>query len=382
MTVTADRLADRIIPQVPVRQWVLSFPRQVRYHLARNAKLRRKVVAMFMQEVFRDTCRRSGVSEGECGSVTVPQRFGSALNANLHLHSIVLDGVFTNWRNFRRASEPTNEDLTKLVKRLAKRIVACLKRHGVPIGPGEEEGESVDVLGALQSASIQGMIALAEEPRLVRKVGGRQGQGLFENPAPKECCADAEGFSLHAGVRIEAKDREGLRRLCRYILRPPFSGERFSFAEDGRVVYRLRRPWYDGTTHLVLEPLELMEKLAALVPVPGAHTVQYHGVLARHHGWRPEVIGVHASPSPEARRASSEDWATLLKKTFGVDALKCPNCGGAMKVIAAITEAEAIKRILAAMGQATDAPAAAPARSPPGRDLLDESSQVGPPAAG
>ena len=57
-------------------------------------------------------------------------------------------------------------------------------------------------------------------------------------------------------------------------------GERVSVLEDGRPLYRLKSRWRDGTTHLVFEPLELIEKLAALVPPPRLNLVRYHGVLA------------------------------------------------------------------------------------------------------
>ena len=57
-------------------------------------------------------------------------------------------------------------------------------------------------------------------------------------------------------------------RLCRYAGRPPVATECLSVLPDGRLLYRLKRRWRDGTTHVILEPLELVEKLAALVPPP------------------------------------------------------------------------------------------------------------------
>ena len=67
-----------------------------------------------------------------------------------------------------------------------------------------------------------------------------------------------------------ADDRVALERLCRYGLRAPFAVDRFSLAPDGRVVYRLRKPWPKpgGARCLVLEPGELLGRLAALVPAP------------------------------------------------------------------------------------------------------------------
>ena len=80
--------------------------------------------------------------------------------------------------------------------------------------------------------------------------------------------ARAGGFSLHAGVDIAASEREKLERLCRYVSRPPVASERLALGASGQARYTLRTPYRDGTTHVVLEPLQLMARLAALVPTP------------------------------------------------------------------------------------------------------------------
>jgi Putative transposase len=77
-----------------------------------------------------------------------------------------------------------------------------------------------------------------------------------------------EGFDVHANVWVSANDRAGLERLCRYVLRPPLAQDRLRLRDDGRVVVELKTAWHDGTTHLVFEPLEFLEKLAAITP-PG-----------------------------------------------------------------------------------------------------------------
>jgi hypothetical protein len=93
-------------------------------------------------------------------------------------------------------------------------------------------------------------------------------------------CAMIDGVSLHANVAVPKGDRRRLEKLCRYIARPLVSTERLSKLSDGRLLYRLKRKWLDGTTHVVFERLELVEKLAAIVPPPRIHVVRYHGVLA------------------------------------------------------------------------------------------------------
>lgn len=69
----------------------------------------------------------------------------------------------------------------------------------------------------------------------------------------------------------------------------------------------LKTAWADGTRHLVLEPLELLEKLAALTPRPRINLVLHHGVLAPNAGWRTRVVAYGAAPveAPVAASASA-----------------------------------------------------------------------------
>ena len=103
-------------------------------------------------------------------------------------------------------------------------------------------------------------------------VGGAVGgAGYGERSEPhrsRELCANAEGFSLHAGVHCEANDRQGIEQLCRYITRPAISNERLAVNRDGNVILKLKTAWRNGTTHIVLTPMEFMQRLAALVPMP------------------------------------------------------------------------------------------------------------------
>jgi hypothetical protein len=71
---------------------------------------------------------------------------------------------------------------------------------------------------------------------------------------PRKGVAQYAGFSLHAGIGVEAKQREKLERLARYVSRPPVSAERLDLTAQGQVRYRLKTPYRDGTTHIVLEP--------------------------------------------------------------------------------------------------------------------------------
>src|SRR4051812_37387328 len=87
-------------------------------------------------------------------------------------------------------------------------------------------------------------------------------------------------FRLHAAVCCNAHQRKELERLCRYITRPAIANERLKRNRAGQLVLQLKSPWRDGTTHIVMSPLELMQRLAALVPRPRLHVIRFHGVLA------------------------------------------------------------------------------------------------------
>lgn len=74
------------------------------------------------------------------------------------------------------------------------------------------------------------------------------------------------GFSLDAGVRIEGEDRDGLERLLRYCVRPAFALERRRQIDPEHLVYESVKPEPGGSGSLVLTPLELLDRLVALIP--------------------------------------------------------------------------------------------------------------------
>jgi putative transposase len=108
---------------------------------------------------------------------------------------------------------------------------------------------------------------------------------------------------------VLANDWAGLERLCRYVLRPPLAQERLRLRGDGRVVVKLKMAWHDGTTELVFEPLEFLEKLAAITPRPEVNLIICHGVLAPNRGRAgPSSPTGDSCPSPQARRGARLRW--------------------------------------------------------------------------
>ena len=185
-------------------------------------------------------------------------------------------------------------------------------------------------------------------------------------------CADAHGFSLHAGVRCGAHQRKELERLCRYITRPAIAIERLKRDGAGDVVLQLKSAWRDGTTHIRMSPLEFMQRLAALVPRPRLHLIRFHEALAPNAGLRAAIVPGPAKSEPADEHAHGAparmSWARLLKRVFEFDLEHCPQCGGELKIIAAIEEPAVIVKILTHQGLPARAPPRAPARWLP---LLD-----------
>src|SRR4029077_19464618 len=138
----------------------------------------------------------------------------------------------------------------------------------------------------------------------------------------------------------------------------------------GDVVLQLKSAFKDGTTHIVMAPLEFMQRLAALVPRPRLHLIRFHGVLAPNAKVRSEIMPspVEQATEPACDHAQAQgaparmSWARLLKRVFDIDVEHCPNCGGALKIIAAIEDPPVIIKILSHLGLPTRAPPCAPAQ--------------------
>ena len=293
MADTAAHLVERVLPEVPVRQWVLSLPVALRYRLAYDARLTSAVLGVFVRAVFASLRRRArrkwNIARGQCGAVSFVQRFGDALNLNVHFHSLLLDGVYETSPygspRFHPLPPPEDAEVARVAAQVAARIARLLARHG--LGPDASRtdadplSEEEPLLAQLYGASVAGRIATG------RRAGGRVirvGDGIDSDSIPEldgERCASAGGVSLHTNVAVPARDRRRLERLCRYVARPPVATERLSRMADGRLLYRLKHRWRDGTTHVVFEPGELVKKLAALVPPPRSTSSATTGSSAR-----------------------------------------------------------------------------------------------------
>lgn len=405
MAERAAHLVDCVFPAVSIRQWVLTVPHRLRYMVAWDHALCRDVVGVFMRAVLGWLRRRAhveqGIVGGRSGAVAMIQRFGAALNVNVHTHALVLDGVFvedaTGALVFHPAPPPEGEALDALLATIAHRIERLLVRRGVwtahaESAVGDPWTEEAPVLDGLAAASVEGRVALG--PRAGGEVR-RCGHLPDQPPLPVvrgPCHVASGGFDLDAGVVVPAGEVAHLERVCRYALRPPIAHDRISLTREGDVLLELRHRWRDGTTHLRFHPLELLERLASLTPRPRINLVLYYGVLAAHATWRsrlpgPEqparvvrpssaLLSVREPPADAAtgaaatsppvdaagRSGSNRSWARLMQRTFEFDVLQRPRCGGRFRLIAMIDEGAIARRILGHLGLPTEVP---PARPPP-----------------
>jgi DNA-directed RNA polymerase subunit RPC12/RpoP len=346
MAETAAHLVDHVFPRLPVRQWVLSLPKRLRYFLRHDARTVTAVLKIFLrvvEQVLRERAPGSA-PKARLGAVSFVHRFGAALNQHLHFHCCVIDGVFEPGRGddetvrFREAAL-SDADTQRVQALVRQRVLRWFVRHGY-----------------LEKDDAKEM-------------------GQWDNSG---------GFSVDASVRIEANDRAGLERLLRYCARPPFALERLEAIDAHRLIYRLPKPRPDGSTELLLSPLELIQRLAALIPPPRGHRHRYHGVLAPNATLRTAVTALARDASngiqeqPGQEKEATEDvvesllrsparylWAMLLARIYESAPLACPHCGADMRIIAFVTDGVSVRRILNHIGEPAQPPRIAPARGPP-----------------
>ena len=385
MADTAAHLVEKVIPHVPTRQWVCSFPWGLRVLLGYDRSLCAEVLGAFAEEVSRSLRWRAkrlfgleSVEDAHTGAITFVQRFDSALRLNVHSHVLALDGVYVERAGdageagalvFMALPAPSADEVLDVAQRTAKRVAALLEKRGRALDGGDDASSKLaqdqPVLASCYSAAAEGKVLL----------GDRAGQRTARLVRPEDARADEPaavlaGFNVHAKVAIPAGDRDRLERLCRYLARPPIAQDRLTALADARLRYELKKPWRDGTYAIVLEPLELLTRLAAMVPPPRFHMIRFHGVVSSHSSLRSRVV---PEPPPESGVKSREvqlslsfdeesaeptrrPWAWLLRHVFAIDVTSCPQCNAEMRWVEVATTPEAIARLLAKHGLAARPP--------------------------
>ena len=396
MAETAAHLVENVIPRLPVRQWVLSIPKRLRYFLRNDPRAINTALHIFLHAVesyLRESSLDADLT-ARIGAVAFIHRFGSSLNDHIHFHCVVLDGVFDkspdgeSTLHFHEATIH-NTDIEPVQEKIRKRILRAFVRRGF-----------IDRNDAKEMLSWEH--------------GG--------------------GFSLYASARIEENDREGLERLLRYCARPSFALERIEEVDSETIIYHSPDSSEEGATQLRLTPFELIARIAALIPPPRLHRHRYFGVLAPNALLRDQVTALaqsaqstssssqeiqenaspstpskssepdtqppsssvspkesidiqNSSPSPSStgsNRASKSkriSWAILLARIYEIFPLLCPLCGGTIQIISFVIETPSVRRILEHIGEPMEPPRVSPARGPPIWDEEINQDSLGDPLA-
>ena len=380
MAESAALLVDEVFPHKPLRQWVLSFPFPLRLLFAKDPQIMGLVLNLVHRAISTYLIKKAGFkkkSGAKTGSVTFIQRFGGSLNLNIHFHIMYLDGVYTfeqEKARFHPITPPSQSELDHLLEIIAQRTVKLLEKRGLIV---KDEGaehkflniNATEAIDHIHSSSITYRIACGKYRQKALTLG------TTPNPLQKQkpFLAQYSGFSLHAGIFSPAHDREKRERLCRYVSRP--SQKRLSLNAQGQVVYKLKTAYRNGTTHIVLDPLDFLSRLASLIPRPRVHLTRFHGVFAPHFKYRSLVIPQPVLPdkkdktSPTEQKKSKQSysigWAKILKRVFDIDMQTCSKCGGQIKVISNIQNPKIIRKILTHLGENSKVPELSPPRGPP-----------------
>jgi hypothetical protein len=304
---------------------------------------------------------------------------------------IFLEGVYLDRTDqghtprFIIAEPPSDADIAAVcscgagdvVQKISRRVIRTLRQLGyleAGIDTAMATGydplrDDAPELARTMAASVQQRLAFGERAgQQVRRLGAGFGHAGETPTLTGPRCASVQGFSLHANTHVPAHRRDQLERLIRYTARGAVSLERLTQDANGDVVYIFTHPWSDGTTGIRLSPMELLEKLAALVPLPRMHLVRYGGCLAPHSPLRGAIIPTPRQQGIEDEAATDTtsprwSWARLLKRVFALYMARCQFCQqGTLRLIAAITHGEVIRKILQHLKLAVDPPPIAPAR--------------------
>lgn len=165
------------------------------------------------------------------------------------------------------------------------------------------------------------------------------------------------GFHVHDSVWVTEDDRPFALRLARYRARNPVALERLAYeAASARVTYRSDKTEGPTAGSETLDALEFLARLVTHIPDPHPVLTRYYGWYAnRTRGMRRRALGADGERAPPVEvaapvsiplREARRRWAELLRRIFEVDPLRCPRCGGAMRIITFLTEPAVIDRIL------------------------------------
>lgn len=248
------------------------------------------------------------------------QPFGDMLRANSHWHALILEGGFAPEGQFVFLPIHNTQKLTECFRR---RVIAMFLDKG--------------------------LIAESFAEMLLRW--------------------KHSGFSVDNTVRIAGDDHKARVSLAQYIARAPLSLEKLRYDPLGeKAVYHSTFNPYLGENLKVWDALDFLALATSFIPPHGVRLIRYFGLYSSRSRWKWPLwkhVAAHAprgwkeiherdsaEPEPKAptctlrESASRSAWARLIAKVYEVDPLVCAWCGSQMRVLAVITHAAEVKKIL------------------------------------
>jgi len=330
-------VAEDVCLRVPHRQLVWTLPKRLRIFFRYHRALLGQLPALAWQSILQ-TYRALLGHAATPGAILAIQTFGQLIHYHPHIHALVTDGAFTPDGRF--IPLPTNLGHEPFLRIWENNVFRLL----------------------LDANRIK--------PAVVRQVRSWR----------------HSGFNVDRSVRLAAGDRDGIERLAQYMARSPFSLARLvRIGPDGQVIYRAEKdhPQRFPDPHSaelfpgikrnfqVFQPLDFLAAIFQHIPDKGEHPIRYYGYYSnKARGMRAKRARVPETPDdqpPTPTKPAQLDrrrWAMLIKKIYHADPLRCPHCGGTMKVIAVIEahQGDVIRKILQHCGLWHDPPPRAPPR--------------------
>jgi hypothetical protein len=312
------RLRDEVLAPVPHRQWVFTIPKRLRVYFRYDRKLLGKLCRAAYETVCDVFKLEIDGDSGTPAMVGAVQTFGDLIHWHSHVHSIVPEGVFTESGHFVHIPDIWKHKAEDFWKEKVFDLLLDAGRIDIEVVASMREWKH-------------------------------------------------SGFSVDNSVRIEAADFGGMQRLVEYIARCPFSLARMvTQTEDGKVIYRAGNPGCipfpkTGDKDLIsgiprnfeiFDTLDFLAEVTQHIPNKGEHQIRYYGHYSnKKRGMtekkeKPVVIPGQPEPDTAFRKKCRMNWAALIRCVYEVDALKCPKCGGTMKIVSFIDEKAVVEKIL------------------------------------
>ena len=232
-------LVDEVIPRVPIRQWVITFPFDLRYLLAWHKKLRAQILSAVMRGLERHyvaQARAQGGQDPKYAAVSVAQRMDGAVRLNVHFHVLCADGAWIKTENaveFLQAPPITQDvveevfaDILQRIGRQTAKLPDLIEDPGLFPKPDNSAMASI-----LKSAMLGHQMAGKDKGKPQRVEFGKHVPTIHSD-LRKRNCARGEGFSLHADRTVAPDDREDLESLCNYLCRPAVPADRLELVDN------------------------------------------------------------------------------------------------------------------------------------------------------